>query len=318
MTSGSGRFRLPKWFRVAAPGLFGLLAVAFLVRTIYTGRYELAEALESPRWFALAALLACSAAAMIWIALSWQYVLSSVDIRFSRGRTVATYFAGEIGKYIPGGIWPVVGRGELATRHRSRPDRATVYGSVILSLIYLFLAGLALGGVTSAFALADRRGSKAPLLLLVVLPVGVISLHERIGGEVLQRLLKLVGKNPSTFVLPSWKASLQLLLRYMPAWIAIVAASWAAGNVVAANAPLALLATATCFAWVAGFLFLPAPGGMGAREAVFTAILGTSVAPGRAAAMAVILRLAFVAVDGVGALAGSLWLRQHRTNDQTG
>jgi glycosyltransferase 2 family protein len=305
---------VPRWLRVAAPGFFGLLALAFLARTVFAGRHELARAFESPRWGSLAALVMSSAVAMVWIAFSWQSVLLSVNIRFERSRTAATYFAGEIGKYIPGGIWPVVGRGELAARDRSRPDRANVYGSVLLSLGYLFLAGLALGALTSAFAIADQRGSKAPLLLLAALPVGLIALHERIGGVVLQRLLRMFRKDPSVFVLPPWTTSMRLLVRYTPAWIAITAASWAAGDVVGAHPPLALLATATCLGWVAGFLFLPAPGGMGAREAVFAAILGTSVASGRAAAMAVLLRLAFVAVDGVGAAAGSLWIARHKND----
>jgi glycosyltransferase 2 family protein len=76
---------------------------------------------------------------------------------------------------------------------------------------------------------------------------------------------------------------------------------------------LMLLVGATCLGWVAGFVFIPAPGGLGPRELVFTLLLGTNIRPGQAALFAVATRISFVVVDAAGAAAGALILRKPRT-----
>ena len=53
-------------------------------------------------------------------------------------RTWVWFFAGEIGKYVPGTVWPILGRGELAAR--GGIPRRTAYRSVFLSLALLYLA----------------------------------------------------------------------------------------------------------------------------------------------------------------------------------
>lgn len=75
------------------------------------------------------------------------------------------------------------------------------------------------------------------------------------------------------------------------------------------NVSITLIVVATCLSWVAGFVVLPAPGGLGAREAVFSALMIGSLTPSKVAAVAVLTRLAFVVVDAFGAITGALWLR---------
>jgi uncharacterized membrane protein YbhN (UPF0104 family) len=66
------------------------------------------------------------------------------------------------------------------------------------------------------------------------------------------------------------------------------------------------VALAAVVSWIIGFV-TPAPGGLGVREAVFVALAG--VAAGPAAAAAILARVLFVLVDGVGAGSGWLVLR---------
>lgn len=331
--------------RIAAPTL-AALAIALLVRTAWSGRRALGDALASPDWPALIGSLACATFAMVWIAVRWASVRRLVGISAPMPRVVAQYFAGEIGKYIPGGIWPVVGRGELAARDGGpggeRPDRpesglvvapgatgsplsgtdpagapvnaarSHAYASVLLSLGYLFLAGLVVAGL-AAIAPPARRGSSAPLLLLAFIPIGLIGLHPTIAGRAFSTLLRVLRSRATPPPFPAWRVSLLQTLSYAPAWAGIVSATWFAARATGGAPSIGIVALATCLSWVAGFLLLPAPGGLGGREAVFAAVLGTTVASGRAAAIAVLVRLAFVAVDALGALVGAAYLRSSPT-----
>jgi uncharacterized membrane protein YbhN (UPF0104 family) len=56
--------------------------------------------------------------------------------------------------------------------------------------------------------------------------------------------------------------------------------------------------------WSAGFLAIPAPGGLGVRESVF--VLTSGMSSHEAAAAALLARLAFIVVDGLGAAIGAL------------
>lgn len=297
--------------RALAPAL-AVLALALLVRTAVTGAHEVADALAHPDVVALVVLFACGAAAMGWVALQWSAVLAALDAPVAAARSVALYFAGEIGKYVPGGIWPVVGRAELATRERdAKVSRPVAYASVLLSLAYLFLAGLLCAAAAGTVVLAgdSSAGAAAPLLLLLLLPLGLACLHPRVAGRAFALALRGLRRDPSAAPrFPRWGESIALVVRYAPAWAGIGGATYAAAHAVGAAPGVALLVLATCLSWVAGFLLVPAPGGLGAREAVFAAVLGTSVAHDKAAAAALLARLAFVVVDGVGALASFAWL----------
>src|SRR5690606_41727254 len=80
----------------------------------------------------VAAALVLAAAGMTWVAACWRRALALSGPPPALSQTVAWYYAGEIGKYVPGGVWPVLGRGELA--RRGGVPRGRAYPSVGLSL----------------------------------------------------------------------------------------------------------------------------------------------------------------------------------------
>ena len=238
----------------------------------------------TPGWIVLAVVLA--AAAMTAIALGWWRVLAALDIRRRPGRVTAWYFAGEIGKYLPGTVWPIIGRGELA--RRGGVDGRTSYSSVALSLGLLYLACAAVACVVLPFALDDAGW--AALVLLA--PLGLVALHPRITGPVARRL---------RIPVPGWGASARLVVTYVPAWLLVASATWAVARALDSSAAWPEVAFAATVSWLAGFLAVPVPGGVGVREAVFVALAG-DLGPGVAESAAVAARLVFVAVDVAGAL----------------
>src|SRR6187431_2336890 len=119
----------------------GGAALVFVVVAITSAWSEVRDQITHASAGWLVAALAAAAVAMVWIAgcWSWAFVLVGPESQQKRQRVVAWYFAGEIGKYVPGGIWTVVGRGELA--RRSGVAGSLAYASVGLSLAGFYLAG---------------------------------------------------------------------------------------------------------------------------------------------------------------------------------
>jgi uncharacterized membrane protein YbhN (UPF0104 family) len=209
---------------------------------------------------------------------------------------VAWYYAGEIGKYLPGGVWPILGRGELARRGGVR--RSAAYSSVALSLALLYLAAAVVACVLLPFALdgADRR----VLAVLLLPPIGIACLHPAVSGRV-ETLAGRVLRRPLEVRVPAFGEALVLVARYVPAWLLIGTSTWAVARALDPHASLARVVMATAVSWLAGFLAVPVPGGVGVREAVFVATVG-HLEPGVAPTAAVVARVIFVAVDAAGAV----------------
>lgn len=122
-------------------------------------------------WLLLA--LGCAMAAIADVAWGWRHGLQVLGSDVPARRVLPWFFVGEIAKYVPGGIWSVVGRAELATR--GGVDRRRAYASVALSLVAAYLAAMVVAVALLPFAAGGAAGWY--WLCLLVLPVGVIALH---------------------------------------------------------------------------------------------------------------------------------------------
>lgn len=285
--------------------LVAVVAIAFVVRALLRDREEIEDALGQAQlgWIALA--LGLAAVGMTAIALPWRRALRLLGGDLPNRSLVARYYLGEIGKYVPGGVWPILGRGELARRAGVR--RAAAYGSVALSLFALYLSAtfVVLAGLPVLLSGDDGSG---PVAIVLLLPLGLVALHPRVLALV-QRLVERAARRPLELPVPAWRDSIALVLLYVPAWLAIGAATWAVARSLDPGADLFEVGAAAVLSWVVGFVLVPVPGGVGVREAAFVAA-ASSLDPGIAAAAAVAARALFVTVDAVGAALGALAIRR--------
>ena len=279
-----------------------LVAGGFVAHTVVRDRRQLGDALAgaSPGWMAVAVVLAV--VGMTAIAIPWRYAIRSVGEDLPLFQVIARYYVGEIGKYVPGGVWSILGRAELATRWGI--PRPAAYGSVLLSLITLYLSAMTM--LVAAVPALWGSEEVAALAVVALLPVGLAALHPAVLGRAKALAERLI-RRPVELVIPAWGTSVGLVFRFMPAWVAIGGATWAVARALDPHAPLLQVGAAAVLSWVIGFVLVPVPGGIGVREAVFVAAAG-SLDPGVAAAAALAARLVFVLVDAVGALIGSLAL----------
>jgi len=292
--------------RTARVRLVGALAVgvcgAFLTVSLWRSWGDVRSSLGDARPGTVALALVAAVVAMVLIGLVWTDVLRAVGAPVARRRVVAWYFAGETGKYVPGGVWSVLGRGELAAR--GGVARATAYQSVAVSLLLLYGAAAAVAAVLS---LVERAGVLDYAWALVAVPVAIAALHPRATTAALAVARRVTGR-PVELAPLAPRTSIALAARYVPAWITVAGATVLAAQALRADAGIVDTAHAAILAWLAGFAFVPAPGGIGVREACFVAL--SDLPAGEATAVALLARLCFVATDAIGAAASVWWLRR--------
>ena len=275
------------------------LALWFVGRQVWSRRTDLREALTGAELLPLLIGVVLAIFAMTWIAAVWKWVLGQLGATVSYADTVPAYYVGELGKYIPGGLWPILGRGELLRRRGVA--RHVAYPSVFLSLGLLYISAAVVSAV--AMPLVGVVGRSSPLLYLGVVGAAIAgtgALHPRVLAVVRSRVS--ISRLDDLQVL-SWRAVWELVLAYVPTWLAVGLSTSAIAVAVSDDVNVAHVAVAAIVSWLVGFLIFPVPGGIGVRESVFIALAGLADVEGLAVAL--IARFAFVAVD-VGGFALAL------------
>lgn len=280
----------------------GVAGVAFLTRLVVRDWEEITDAVAEGRPGPLVAALALGLSGMGVIGLTWISLVRRSGSPVSVVRGLSWYFVGQLGKYVPGGIWPVVGRAELAVR--AGVGRRAAYTTTATSMFCTYLVA----GVTAAALAPAALGASPPLAVAAgaaVLGAVALALHPLVTGRLLA-LAGRVARRPVLLSTPSWQATLVTLARHLPAWGAIIAATWAASRALSVSLDPLLVAAATPLAWLIGFVIIGLPGGLGVRESVFVAVVATEASDAEALSVALLSRMVFVGVDVAGALGASL------------
>lgn len=272
---------------------------------VVTHRGDLATTLgaASLPWLAAATVgMACAMAVLAW---GWADTIDLVaDERPSRTRLFAGYFAGELGKYLPGGVFSVVGRAEVG--HRLGLTRAVAYTSVVLSLLLTYSAAGVVAGGLAVVALAVDPVSVVTIVAPLALPLSLVALHPRLIDRALQ-LARRLTRRAIDLQVPPWRSSVAVAIRYLPAWLLVAASTWAAARALVPHPSAVRVPLAAVLSWTAGFVAGPAPAGAGVREATFVAFCGLPAAEGAAVALAA--RAASLVADVGAGTAALAWLR---------
>lgn len=291
--------------------VFVAASLIFLAVALVRSWDEVAAAFgDGPLWLVLL-MVTLAAATMSWTAVVWVLVLRALggDLGIWRGSGI--FFVGEAAKYLPGALWSVVGRGELAAQHGV--ERGTAYASALVSMgLNYVIAAAGACVVLLPIVLATSPGvGGAALWFLVVLPVGVLLLHPRAVGVAQRVAERLLRRELGIRRLP-WGSMIRLAALYLPVWGLAGLTSVAAVGLVDADASPVRVVFAACLAWLVGFLVVPVPSGLGVREGVFAAAMSAELTSSQALAAALLARFAFIAADSIGALLGMAALRSRR------
>lgn len=244
----------------------------------------------------MVAVVVCLAG-MTSVGLPWRAIIAALGEKHSFRDTLRWYFPGQLGKYLPGGIWPVVGRGELAVK--GGVSRVVAYTSVGLSLALTYLAAGLVSLVFLVIAVLSGDDAGSGLWALLVLPVGLLVLHPRVLKLLLTVAERVLSRDVAVNV-PAYSTTMRLLVSHAPAWILIGTGTWLVARAFDPSAHFAQVAFAGVLSWVVGFIIIPVPGGIGVREVAFAAA-AVSLSSDVAATVAIVSRLCFVVSDLAGA-----------------
>ncbi|MEJ7650310.1 MAG: lysylphosphatidylglycerol synthase domain-containing protein [Nakamurella sp.] len=244
-------------------------------------------------------------------AFLWWRALAVFGERRGFSETTGWFFGGELGKYLPGGIWPVVGRGELA--RRQGVARPIAYATTLLSLGLMCVGGAFVAGVLTLFFAFGGGRFGLEMLVLLLIPIGVIGVHPAVFGRFLA-LARKVTKGKLDLQPPSWGTMLGLIVAALPVWIFLGAQAVVLTAALGLDQQPSRVAFAAIIAFVIGLLAIPVPAGAGVREVLFVVISGLVVGgvEGPAYAVAALCRVFLIVVDGV---AGAVALTRQRTRE---
>lgn len=283
--------------------LIGVVAVALCVRTLVVEWPSVRGSVLNAN-LGLIGLAAVTGAAGLWfLALMWLYSMRIFSAHVGLGRATVWFFAGQLGKYLPGGIWPVVGQGELA--NRGGVARRIAYSTTLLSTGLMCVGGAAACVLLAPLAIAEGSTARTGLWILLLIPAGVLLVHPAVFGRALAAASK-VTKGRLQLDAPSWGQMITLIAISVPTWLLLGASNTLVAASLGFGRP-AQVAFAAVVAWIVGVLAVPVPAGAGVRELVFVALSGLPA--GDAIAVAAVARIMFISVDLVLGLGSLLWLR---------
>ncbi|HEX6421542.1 MAG TPA: hypothetical protein VFZ77_23765 [Acidimicrobiales bacterium] len=276
----------------AAVGLAGLAGLAVAA---YTTAGDLDDQ-ALPSAGALAAALVLQVVALLLAARAW-IALFPPDA--DRRALAGGLYTSQLAKYLPaGGLLQVAGQVTIAGQQTGMARAALRLPVFSLCLV---AAGTTLGSV---LVVAGDLPAWARALAATGVLVPAV-LHRRLLAAVLRLAARVVRRTPPADALPPQAAILRAYA-YGLGNSAAAGAAFAVLVVDGANVNPVLAVAAFCAAWVAGYLVVPVPSGIGVREAVLVAALpGMSTAALLAASVAHRL-LGIVAEAG---LAGTSRLR---------
>ena len=280
--------------RAVLAGVVVAAVVVAAVVAIYHQRRAFSDAISQ---LGLGWLLASFSLGLIGVGCTypvWRCTLAGLGVTMPRTPGAWVFFTSQLGKYVPGSIWPIVVQME-AGRARGA-SRRTMLAANLLTIFLSCTVGLILAA--ALLPAADSAALHRYWWLLIALPFLLGLLHPRTVPWALDWVLARLGRSG--------------VARRLPPRAGLRAGLWSAVSFIFLGAHIALLAMAMggfrfstlvlsvggmALAVSLGVLFVPAPAGAGVRDGVLAFVLTSSLTSGQALAVVVTSRALLVTTD---------------------
>jgi hypothetical protein len=226
--------------------------------------------------------------------LSWRAMLRGLGSEVPVRVAARIFFVGQLGKYVPGSVWPVVAQMELGAGYGL--SRKVIGTASLLSLGIAVPVALAIG-LLAVPALLSADGS-AYLLLFLVLPLAGVLLSPPVLNPLLDRALRLARRQPLPQRLTG-ATVLRVALYAAGGHLLLGLQTYLLARDLGASGALLLPLALGAFALAtsAGVLALPVPAGAGVREAVLVVSLSPVLPVGQSLLLALVSRAILTAGD---------------------
>jgi len=194
----------------------------------------------------------------------------------------------QIGKYLPGKVWYIVGRVYVGRKANLEGKKLTLSMVLELGLVYIT------GGIVFAFTTLIAGDYKTTWLIISIMLTiaGITMLHPRILSRVSNFFLRMM-KKPEIRITLTYRQISQISLYFFGIWIAQIIGFYL---LISAIFPVPLfsvfrIASAYALAWMSGSVAIFAPAGLGVREGIMTLLLSSILPTPLAIAISFIARI---------------------------
>lgn len=292
MTSG----RRLLW-RVAGTA-FVVAALGFVVASLARDFDQARAAAADISLVNLAGSFAAGLVGLLCTSQAWRVLLRGLGHPVPLVQGAAVFFVSQLGKYVPGSVWPYVAQARLGTDLGVAPARSAQAG---VTFVLLHLLTGALVGIPRLLLGTDLDARFAWALLLV--PAVLVLVHP----AVTTRLVALAGRVMRIDVVPAaapWTSVAGAVAWLGGAWLCygISLAALVAPLDPIGPATFVQLTSAYALAWSVGFVgaavvVVAAPAGLGFREVALLATLAGVVDTGAAALVVLLSRVVMTLGD---------------------
>ncbi len=288
--------------------VFVVVAVGVAVWALRDDFPSMVDALGRISWWRPIVAFAGIVLGLLATAEVWKHCLAALGSPVSSRAAREIFFPAQVGKYLPGSVWPFLAQMKFARERGVPGGMALLAGSVFLVVhtVTSVLVGALL--LVSQPALVNRFGWAG-----LCVPLALVVLHPKLINFLARKLAKRSGTEPPTL---TWGGLVKPLLWMLPAWIGYGAAGYVLADPFTDSVlQLAVVCTgAFALGWLVGLLVFLAPAGVGAREAVLILALTPMLGAPAAATVSLLLRVGHTLADLVLALRYGL-VRVRRAND---
>ena len=236
----------------------------------------------------------------------WRSLLSAAGSKLPVRAASRIFFIGQLGKYVPGSVWPVLAQMELGRTYKVPRQRSAT--TAMLSM----MIGLTSGLLATLIGLPFMGGDSASTYwwAFLFIPPLLVCLHPKVLNPVIAFGLGLMRKPAPETPLTGRVIGTAITVN-LASWICNGLQIWVMAARFGVHGDGAILASvgAYALAWCVGFLIVFAPAGAGVREAILIVELtALGLHHGPAVAIALVSRGVTMLGDlggaGVAALLG--------------
>lgn len=251
--------------------------------------------------------LACGLLALVMTVMAWRVLLAGLGSLLPVRSAAGIFFVGQLGKYIPGSVWPVLAQMELGSAHRV-PRSRSASASALQMLVSVITAIL-----TALVTLPFVAGRMPYRWALLAAPVLLVLLYPKVLNALMAWLLKIARQPPLEQALTA-RTLLQALAWSFATWICFGAQIWLLATQLGAKPGTTVLVAlgGFAFAWSIGFIVVIAPAGAGVRDVLLLLLLGAVLSSAKATAVMITSRVLLTLADLLSAAVAARLARQAR------
>lgn len=308
MTKAVARILGSRVVRVA----FVIASVALGVVAVVTEWNDIGPALARLSLPLLGTAFVAALGGLLASMVVWRLLLAGLGSPLPYRVASRVLFVSQLGKYLPGSVWPAVAQMELG-RDYGVPRRRSM---TVFALLMLFSLTSGLLVACGTLPLAATEETRRFWWALFLTPVLLVVVHPRVLNPLLDRLLLLV-RRPRLERPVTWAMSTQATLVGVVQWLCYGIHTWLLAVALGAD-PLPTLPLAIggfALAWCIGYLVIITPAGLGVREVALVAALSPALAPADALVLAIASRAIVTVADLVVAGSSAVSMRSTQADE---